>query len=144
MRDIIADLKALRLHGMVSTWPEMLESEGHGSLSLQTTRPVLARLLEAKHTDRGMRSIAHQMAQARFPAHRDLTGFDFASARVDRLLVEPWPRSNLPTRRTTWCSSVARAPASPSGHRAGHPWHHLSWQACALHLDGGSGQRTGG
>ncbi len=42
MRDIIADLKALRLHGMASTWAEMLESEGHGSLSVQTTRPVLA------------------------------------------------------------------------------------------------------
>ena len=88
MRDITSDLKALRLHGMASTWAEMLESEGDGSLSVQTTRPVLARLLEAEHTDRGMRSIAHQMAQARFPAHRDLAGFDFDSARVDRLLVE--------------------------------------------------------
>ena len=88
MRDILTDLKALRLHGMASTWAEMLESEGDGSLSVQTTRPVLTRLLEAEHTDRGMRSIAHQMAQARFPAHRDLVGFDFASARVDRLLVD--------------------------------------------------------
>ncbi len=34
-----------------------------------------------------MRSIAYQMTAARFPAHRDLAGFDFAGASVDETLV---------------------------------------------------------
>ena len=35
-----------------------------------------------------MRSMSHPMSQARFPAHRDLLGFDFERARVDRLLID--------------------------------------------------------
>ena len=35
-----------------------------------------------------MRSVSYQMHAAKFPVHRDLAGFDFDSAKVDRALVE--------------------------------------------------------
>ena len=34
-----------------------------------------------------MRSVSHQMFAAKFPLHRDLAGFDFASSKVDQPLV---------------------------------------------------------
>lgn len=34
-----------------------------------------------------MRSVSNQMKVARFPAHRDLAGFDFSQARVDEELI---------------------------------------------------------
>ena len=44
-------------------------------------------LLPAENTDRGLRSISHQMKAAKFPMHHDLAGFDFASSKVDQNLV---------------------------------------------------------
>jgi DNA replication protein DnaC len=34
-----------------------------------------------------VRSIAYQMTAARFPAHRDLAGFEFAQSKADEALV---------------------------------------------------------
>ena len=85
MRDIPAELRALRLHGMANTWTELQETEGNRGSGMQS---VLERLLEAEHTDRAVRSTAHQMAKARFPAHRDLAGFDIEGSRPDQLLIE--------------------------------------------------------
>ena len=88
MRDVLNEFKALRLHGMAATWADILETDGPSSVTVQHALGVLTRMLEAEQTDRAMRSISHQMSQARFPAHRDLAGFDFVSARVDRLLID--------------------------------------------------------
>ncbi len=45
---------------------------------METSRWLLEHLLQAEFTDRPMRSVSHQMHTAKFPAHRDLAGFDFA------------------------------------------------------------------
>ena len=45
----------------------------------------MARL--AKELERTTRSMGHQISAAKFPVHRDLTGFDFAVSPVDRKLV---------------------------------------------------------
>jgi len=44
-------------------------------------------LPEAEATDRGIRTIRYQMSSAKFPIHRDLSGFDFGQSKVDRLSV---------------------------------------------------------
>lgn len=84
-QDVLAQLKALRLHGMAGAWAELAE-QGHG-LGIQTSRWLVEHLLQAEDVDRGMRSIAHQMKSARFPVHGDLAGFDFAASQVDEALV---------------------------------------------------------
>jgi len=85
MRDVAAELKALRLYGMVSTWEE-IAAQGD-TAALQSARWLIEHLLQSEHTDRAMRSINYQMHTARFPVHRDLAGFEFEQSKVDRSLI---------------------------------------------------------
>ena len=84
MRDIAAELKELRLHGMESAWDELKEQD---ESAVAASKWLIEHLLQAEHTDRAMRSVNHQMFAAKFPLHRDLAGFDFASSKVDQPLV---------------------------------------------------------
>ena len=86
MTDVIADLKALKLHGMAQAYAELLEQGG--SAALQASHWLIEHLLQAEHTYQAMRTIAYQMHTARFPIHRDLASFDFASAKVDEAIIQ--------------------------------------------------------
>ena len=83
--DVLARLKALRLHGMAAAWADLAQ-QGDG-VGIQSSRWLVEHLLQAEDVDRGMRSIAHQMKSARFPVHRDLAGFDFDASQVDKGLI---------------------------------------------------------
>ena len=85
MREIGTELKALKLYGMVSAWSE-LSAKGNEA-SIQSSRWLIERLLDAESADRAMRSIRYQMGSARFPIHRDLAGFNFEQSCVDRKLI---------------------------------------------------------
>jgi len=85
MRDVAAELKALRLYGMVSAWEEIV-AQGN-SVGLQTARWLIEHLLDTEHTDRAMRSIRYQLNSAKFPVHRDLAGFEFEQSKVDQGLI---------------------------------------------------------
>ena len=85
MRDVLAELKQLRLHGMVSAFADLIEQ---GSAGMDSSRWLIEHMVQAELTDRGLRSINHQMHAARFPVHRDLAGFDFADSPVDRKLID--------------------------------------------------------
>jgi len=82
MSDLIANLKALRLYGMVSCYADWVEQGSTGALT--TYESLLTHLVQAESTDRALRSIRYQMHSARFPIHRDLAGFDFDQSKVDR------------------------------------------------------------
>lgn len=81
-RDLVAELKALKLFGMAAAWNELI-SHGNG----KAEEPLLAHLLAAESTDRHIRSIRYQLHAARFPVHRDLAGFDFEASSVDPSLI---------------------------------------------------------
>jgi DNA replication protein DnaC len=81
---IVVQLKALRLHGMASTWADLIEQN---NAELESSRWLVEQMLRAETTDRATRSVAHQMNSAKFPAHRDLAGFEFEVSPVDRKLV---------------------------------------------------------
>ena len=81
---IVADFKALRLHGMASTWADLVE-QNNGEL--QGSRWLIEQMLRAETTERATRSVGHQMSSAKLPVHRDLAGFDFEASPVDRKLV---------------------------------------------------------
>jgi DNA replication protein DnaC len=81
MADLVANLKRLRLYGMAACVAEGLE-QGHPAMASSTA--LLAQLVHAEAMDRATRSIRYQMHVARFPMHRDLAGFDFDQAKVDR------------------------------------------------------------
>ena len=84
MRDVTMELKELRLHGMVSAWTDLIDQ---GTTSTSSSKWLIEHLLQAEHTERAMRSVRHQMTVAKFPVHRDLAGFDFASSKVDQHLI---------------------------------------------------------
>ena len=86
MRDVTAELKALRLHGMAGAWADLV-AQG-GGVGVDSSRWLIEHLLQAEGTDRAMRSVSYQMSAARFPAHRDLAGFDFEASKVDRALID--------------------------------------------------------
>ncbi|MGU3877707.1 ATP-binding protein, partial [Pseudomonas aeruginosa] len=72
--EIVTRLKALKLHGMASNWPELVAHCRHAALEPEQ---LIEQLLDAEGAERNVRSIAYQMTAARFPAHRDLASFDF-------------------------------------------------------------------
>ena len=84
-RDLVVELKQLRLHGMAGAWADLVEQRTNAALD--GSRWLLEHLLEAEGTDRAMRSVSHQMQVAKFPVHRDMAGFDFEVSPVDRKLV---------------------------------------------------------
>jgi DNA replication protein DnaC len=86
-RDVAAELKSFRLHGMASAWGDLME-QGGGGKELESSRWLVEHLLQAEEVDRHMRSIAHQTKAARFPIHRDLAGFDFEVSPVDKSLIQ--------------------------------------------------------
>jgi DNA replication protein DnaC len=82
--ELVAKLKALKLHGMAQTWPELMAKARHADFAPDQ---LLGELLAAETAEREVRSIAYQMTAARFPAHRDLTGFSFAESSADEALI---------------------------------------------------------
>ena len=82
--EIVTRLKALKLHGMASNWPELVAHCRHAALEPEQ---LIEQLLDAEGAERNVRSIAYQMTAARFPAHRDLASFDFEASAVDEALV---------------------------------------------------------
>lgn len=81
---MITTLKALRLYGMAQSIEELAEQ---AAPAYQHAEPILSDLLKAEVADREVRSINYQMKVANFPAHRDLTGFDFTESIVTEALM---------------------------------------------------------
>ena len=49
--------------------------------------PILAQLLKAELAEREVRSIAYHMKAARFPAYKDLSGFDLTASEINEATV---------------------------------------------------------
>jgi DNA replication protein DnaC len=82
--EMIARLKALRLHGMVAAFDEVIDE---GIKRTRTPFDVLGRLLQAEDAERQARSVRYQMGVAKFPVYRDLDSFEFAESPVNEQLI---------------------------------------------------------
>jgi DNA replication protein DnaC len=82
--EMIARLKALRLHGMVAAFDEVIDE---GIKRTRTPFDVLGRLLQAEDAERQARSVRYQMSVAKFPFYRDLDSFEFAESPVNEQLI---------------------------------------------------------
>lgn len=81
---MVTTLKSLKLFGMADTVATMAEQ---AAPIYQQAVPILETLLKAEVAEREVRSINYQMKVARFPAYRDLAGFQFTESQVDEVLV---------------------------------------------------------
>ncbi|KAH1299654.1 hypothetical protein KXX47_001179, partial [Aspergillus fumigatus] len=76
--------KSQEMHGMAQAVAELAEQ---GSPAFEAAQPMLSQLLKAETAEREVRSVAYQLKLARFPAYRDLAGFDFANSEINEALV---------------------------------------------------------
>ena len=81
---LVTTLKSLKLHGMADAIGERALQQAP---AYRQAEPLLASLLKAEVAEREVRSINDQMKVARFPADRDLAGFDFTESTVDQALI---------------------------------------------------------
>ena len=54
-----------------------------GAPAFEAAVPMLSQLLKAEIAEREVRSIAYHIKAARFPAYKDLSGFDFAASEIN-------------------------------------------------------------
>jgi DNA replication protein DnaC len=81
---VVIMLRGLKMYGMAQAVGDLMEQ---GSPAFDGAVPILSQLLKAETAEREVRSIAYQIKAARFPAYKDLAGFDFGSSEVNEPLV---------------------------------------------------------
>ncbi|RFC65914.1 IS21-like element helper ATPase IstB [Mesorhizobium denitrificans] len=77
---IVIMLRSLKMHGMAQAVTDLVEQ---GAPAFDAAVPILSQLLKAELAEREVRSIAYHMKAARFPAYKDLSGFDFAASEIN-------------------------------------------------------------
>lgn len=82
---LLLTLKQLKLHGMAQSIDELASQD---SPAYNQAVPILRQLLKAEVAEREVRSIQYQMKVARFPAYRDLSGYDFRQSEVNEALIK--------------------------------------------------------
>ena len=68
------------MYGMAQAVTDLIEQ---GAPAFEAAVPMLSQLLKAELAEREVRSIAYHMKSARFPAYKDLAGFDFAASEIN-------------------------------------------------------------
>ena len=89
---IVIMLQQLKMHGMAQAVGELTEQ---GSPAFEAALPILSQLLKAEMAEREVRSTAYQLKTARFPAYRDLNGFDFSSSEINEAFVQQLHRCDF-------------------------------------------------
>ena len=66
-----------------------------GAPAFEAAVPMLSQLLKAEVAEREVRSTAYQIKAARFPAYKNLVGFDFGSSEVNEAMVRQLHRGEF-------------------------------------------------
>ena len=75
--------------------PRVRVTVARGAPAFDASVPILAQLLKAEMAEREVRSIAYHMKVARFPAYKDLSGFDFSASEVNEATVRQLHRGEF-------------------------------------------------
>ncbi len=81
---VVVMLRGLKMYGMAHAVSDLIEQ---GAPAFDAAVPILSQLLKAEVAEREVRSIAYQIKAARFPAYKDVAGFDFASSEINEAMV---------------------------------------------------------
>jgi DNA replication protein DnaC len=81
---VMVMLRSLKMYGRAQAACDLIEQ---GAPAFEASVPMLSTLLKAEMAEREVRSIAYQLKAARFPAYKDLAGFDLAASEVNEALV---------------------------------------------------------
>jgi DNA replication protein DnaC len=89
---MVTTLKSMKLHGMASAIAEL---DQQGAPAFKQSAELLHMLIKAEVAEREVRSINYQMNIARFPAHRDLAGFDFKDSAINEAMLKTLHRGEF-------------------------------------------------
>src|SRR3984957_1959902 len=89
---VVVMLRGLKMFGMAKAVGDLIEQ---GAPAFTAAVPILSQLLKAELAEREVRSIAYQIKAARFPAYKDLTGFDFASSEANEAMIRQLHRGEF-------------------------------------------------
>ena len=89
---VVIMLRSLKMHGMAQAVTDLIEQ---GAPAFEATVPILTQLLKSEIAEREVRSIAYHMKVARFPAYKDLSGFDFSAGEVNEATVRQLHRGEF-------------------------------------------------
>ena len=81
---IVIMLRSRKLHGMAQAVTDLIE---RGAPAFEAAIPILSQLLKAELAEGEARAIAYRMKAARFPACKDLSGFDFSASEINEATV---------------------------------------------------------
>ena len=81
---IVIMLRSLKMSGMAQAVTDLIEQ---GAPAFEAAIPMLSQLLKAELAEREVHSIFYHMKSARFPAYKDLAGFDFAASEINDATV---------------------------------------------------------
>jgi DNA replication protein DnaC len=70
--------------GLAQAVTDLIEQ---GAPAFEAAIPILNQLLKAEMAEREVRSIAYHTKAARFPAYKDLAGFDFQASEINEATV---------------------------------------------------------
>ena len=132
---IVIMLRSLKIYGMAQAVTDLIEQ---GAPAFEAAIPILAQLLKAELAEREVRSIAYHMKSARFPAYKDLSGFDFAASEINEATVRA-------LNRCEFMDGAQNVVLIPRRNGARHPSRRTSPPQGSLLLDHRTGQhpRTG-
>lgn len=86
---VVIMLRSLEMYGMAQAVTDLIEQDAP---AFDAAIPMLSQLLKAELAEREVRPIAYHMTSARFPASRDISGFDFAASAINEVTVRPLHR----------------------------------------------------
>jgi DNA replication protein DnaC len=89
---VVVMLRGLKMFGMAHAVGDLIEQ---GAPAFDAAVPILSQLLKAEMAEREVRSISYQIKAARFPAYKDLAGFDFAASEVNEALIRQLHRGDF-------------------------------------------------
>ena len=81
---IVIMLRSLKMYGMAQAVADLTEQ---GAPAFEAAVQMLSQLLKAEIAEREVRSIAYHIKAARFPAYKDLSGFDFMASEISEATV---------------------------------------------------------
>ena len=81
---VVIMLRSLKMYGMAQAVTDLAEQ---GAPAFESAVPMLSQLLKAEMAEREVRSIAYHMKAARFPAYKDLSGFDFMASEINEVTL---------------------------------------------------------
>jgi DNA replication protein DnaC len=89
---IVIMMRSLKVYGMAQAVEDLIEQ---GAPAFEAAVPILSQVLKAEVAEREVRSIAYHLKAARFPAYKDLAGFDFAASEINEALVRQLHRGEF-------------------------------------------------